>query len=96
MSTRLTRGVASVVACLATGVVVSAQDAPVLAIAPFSPIGSQPDLDWTGAGTAEAVGTDLRAGGGIDVLGRAPADRGPANPGGALARSPQRAAASSR
>ncbi len=48
VSTRLTRGVASVVACLATGAVVSAQDAPVLAVAPFSPIGSQPDLDLVG------------------------------------------------
>ncbi len=83
MSTRLTCGVASVVVCLATGVAVSAQDAPVLAVAPFSSIGSQPDLDWIGVGTAEAVGTDLRAAGGVDVLGRAPADGAPANPGGA-------------
>ena len=83
MSIRLTCGVAFVVACLATGVGVSAQDAPVLAVAPFSTIGSQPDLDWIGAGTAETVGTDLRAAGGVAVLGRARVDRALANPGGA-------------
>ena len=81
MNTRLTCGVAFVVACLATGVAVSAQDAPILAVAPFSTIGSQPDLDWIGAGTAETVGTDLRAAGGVDVLGRARVDAALANSG---------------
>ena len=83
MNTRLTCGVAFVVACLATGVAVSAQDAPVLVVAPFSPIGSQADLDWIGVGTAETVGTDLRAAGGVDVVGRALVDGALANRGGA-------------
>ena len=50
---------------------VSAQEPPTLAVAPFTNIGAEPNRDWIGAGIAETVSTDLRAADGIDVLSRA-------------------------
>jgi TolB-like protein len=63
-------GVASFIACFAMTSAVSAQPQRTLAVAPFTNISAEPNRGWIGAGIAETVGTDLRAGGDVDVLGR--------------------------
>ena len=75
--------IASFVTCLALTPVVSAQEPPTLAVAPFTNIGAEPSRDWIGVGIAETVSTDLRDANGIDVLSRAIVEGAVANLGGA-------------
>ena len=75
--------IASFVACLALTPVVSAQEPPTLAVAPFTNIAAEPSRDWIGVGIAETVSTDLRAANGIDVLSRAIVEGAVVNLGGA-------------
>ena len=70
MTTRLFRGVASLVVALALTSAVFAQRLPTLAVVPFDNLSPAPENDWIGVGVAETLATDLRLSPGIDILSR--------------------------
>ena len=74
MTTRFLRGVAALVAIVASPPSVPAQPAPTVAIVPFENLGAAPGDDWIGIGVAETLATDLRGAWGISVLSRAVVD----------------------